>query len=54
MKSLREKLDYVPEPAKSADERMRICLVCDKEFLSTWSGNRVCKRCRASATWKQG
>jgi len=54
MVRIKEKSDYPIEPVKAADERMRKCLICDKEFLSSWSGNRVCKRCRASATWRQG
>ncbi|SDO19977.1 hypothetical protein SAMN04488061_0546 [Filomicrobium insigne] len=35
-------------------EKVRHCLVCHEEFVSAWSGNRVCNRCRSTAVWKQG
>jgi len=41
-----------PDPGH--EEKHRACLVCGDEFLSTWSGERVCKRCRGSARWRQG
>jgi len=28
-------------------EKLRICLMCGKEFLSVWAGNRICKKCRS-------
>ena len=38
----------------STDEKLRRCLMCGKDFLSEWAGNRICKKCRSSAAWKQG
>ncbi len=35
-------------------EKVRRCLVCRDKFTSSWPGNRVCKKCRASALWRQG
>ena len=35
-------------------EKTRRCLVCDSNFLSAWSGERVCKKCRSSTAWRQG
>lgn len=32
----------------------RRCLRCETPFVSEWSGNRVCSRCRSSGTWKIG
>lgn len=29
-------------------EKMRTCLSCGKEFLSSWIGNRICPKCKAS------
>jgi len=29
----------------SRDLKMRSCLRCGKQFLSEWSGNRICPRC---------
>jgi hypothetical protein len=30
----------------------RRCLMCKDMFERAWSGERVCKRCRGSGTWK--
>lgn len=54
MDRIKDKSDFEYEPLKSDDERMRRCLVCGTDFLSSWAGNRVCKRCRATSTWKSG
>jgi hypothetical protein len=35
-------------------EKARKCLLCGNEFLSSWPGERVCKRCRSSSVWRQG
>jgi hypothetical protein len=40
------------DPSKG--ERLRRCLICLTDFVSTWSGNRVCSRCRSTSIWKQG
>ena len=32
----------------------RTCLMCGGKFISEWAGNRVCKKCRATAVWSQG
>ena len=36
------------------DEKDRKCLLCGDQFLSSWAGNRVCKKCRSSARWRNG
>ncbi len=35
-------------------EKKRNCLTCSRPFASEWVGERVCKRCKGSATWRQG
>lgn len=45
-----------PEPKTEADTALkpRQCLMCRQEFESEWAGERVCKRCKATASWRQG
>ena len=35
-------------------QKLRRCLMCGDEFLSEWSGNRICKRCKSSTAWRSG
>ncbi len=39
---------------RQEDPRTRRCLMCATDFLSEWSGNRICKRCRSSAAYRSG
>jgi len=32
--------------------KQRDCLCCAKTFDSAWSGERICPRCKGSATWR--
>jgi hypothetical protein len=34
--------------------KLRSCLSCQDKFVSAWSGERICKRCRSSAAWRNG
>ena len=34
--------------------KVRRCLCCGEDFDSAWAGERVCKKCRSSARWRQG
>jgi len=34
--------------------KSRQCLKCREPFSSEWSGERVCKRCKSSGTWRSG
>lgn len=34
--------------------KIRNCLRCKAKFLSAWSGERICSRCKSSAAWRQG
>lgn len=40
--------------ATSHEEKIRRCLCCGEDFNSAWAGERVCKKCRSSARWRQG
>jgi hypothetical protein len=35
-------------------EKMRRCLMCSLKFMSRWSGERVCPKCKQSDRWKAG
>lgn len=42
-------------PNRSRDvPKTRKCLRCKTEFQSQWSGERICKHCKTSSTWKSG
>lgn len=34
--------------------RKRGCLSCSLPFQSQWAGERICKRCKSSAVWRDG
>lgn len=34
--------------------QIRACLSCRKPFHSHWAGERVCKRCKTTAAWRDG
>ncbi len=35
-------------------QKTRKCLLCGTQFASEWAGERVCKKCKATAAWRQG
>ena len=41
-----------PVSSRVHDEKVRNCLMCRDSFLSTWSGERICPRCKKSAAWR--
>lgn len=49
-----------PQPQPRDDEepatvpKTRQCLKCHSQFESTWSGERICRRCKGTAAWRQG
>ncbi len=34
--------------------RDRLCLRCKDSFISEWFGERICRRCKKSSSWKNG
>ena len=41
-------------PAAAPSLKQRRCLMCREPFPSEWAGERICKRCRQTAAWRQG
>jgi hypothetical protein len=41
-------------PAAAPAAKPRRCLMCKEKFPSEWAGERICKRCRQTAAWRQG
>ena len=41
-----------PQSFRAYDEKVRNCLMCRDSFVSTWSGERICSRCKKSAAWR--
>ncbi|WP_139839704.1 hypothetical protein [Oceanibacterium hippocampi] len=42
------------EPSHADESKTRHCLRCKSEFLSSWSGERICGRCKGSTAWRNG
>ena len=40
--------------AEVTEAKERRCLMCSERFASEWPGERICKRCRQTAAWRQG
>jgi hypothetical protein len=34
--------------------RARLCLRCGSSFESEWSGERVCRPCKSTTSWRNG
>jgi len=45
-----------PEAEAVTEEvrKERLCLMCHSDFMSGWSGERICPRCRSKAAWREG
>ena len=37
---------------RTGEEKTRKCLICKTPFPSAWAGERVCRRCKATSTWR--
>jgi hypothetical protein len=35
------------------EEKMRRCMKCGREFLSSWIGNRICPKCKSSPVFRE-
>lgn len=42
------------EERQKPTQKIRKCLLCSTDFESEWAGERVCKKCKATAAWRQG
>ena len=42
------------ETNRDTDVKNRRCLLCGDSFPSEWAGERVCRKCKATAAWRNG
>ncbi len=40
------------EARRSAAQKTRKCLICRDPFPSAWAGERVCRKCKSTSTWR--
>jgi len=43
-----------PKPDEPQQVKLRRCLMCHDRFESGWPGERICKRCKSTAAWREG
>jgi hypothetical protein len=41
-------------PINKREAKERRCMMCRRWFSSSWAGERICRRCKATATWRGG
>ena len=39
---------------RPSESKTRKCLLCRDGFPSAWAGERICRRCKSSSTWRSG
>ena len=42
------------KPANDHKPKSRRCLMCGDHFTSEGPHNRICKKCKSSANWREG
>jgi hypothetical protein len=42
------------ESKRTTEQKIRKCLICRTPFPSGWAGERICRRCKATAAWRSG
>ncbi len=47
-----DSIDADEETTSWDQPKVRTCLRCETDFESSWSGERICKRCKSSNSWK--
>lgn len=40
------------KPSLNPAAKSRKCLMCSTAFDSDWSGERICRKCKSSSTWR--
>jgi len=40
------------EARRSQEQKTRKCLLCREPFPSAWAGERVCRKCKSTSTWR--
>ena len=46
--------EYEEDVRRDDERKTRKCLVCRDEFLSEWAGERICRKCKQRAEWRNG
>ena len=54
LQNLGDDWGVITESRREEKAKQRQCLICSELFLSEWSGERICKRCKSSSTWRSG
>jgi hypothetical protein len=36
------------------EAKVRKCLMCREPFPSEWAGERICRKCKSTAAWRNG
>ncbi len=44
----------IPVVEGDMELKTRRCLICQSPFPSAWVGERICRRCKSTATWRSG
>lgn len=42
-----------PQVEDDAPPKTRRCLKCREPFVSGWSGERICRKCKSSTDWRE-
>lgn len=50
----RRKSPTIPVVEGDMELKTRRCLACQSPFPSAWAGERVCRRCKSTVTWRSG
>ena len=43
-----------PDTPKVTERKIRRCLSCGRSFESEWAGERICRNCKSTETWRRG
>ena len=54
VRSARDDEHRKPEADRGDEAKMRACLVCKRRFLSAWAGERICRSCKSTSSWRGG
>ncbi len=44
--------EHERETRRAMQQKTRKCLLCREPFPSAWAGERVCRKCKSTSTWR--
>lgn len=44
--------DSEREARRHTEQKTRKCLLCREFFPSAWAGERICRKCKSTSTWR--